>query len=234
MQSSSTNEERVLAALSHAGVLVNSFNLLGLVGAAIIWATQRKQSAYVASHALQALIFQVLALLTLMILFFFWAGCLLIAYLPALLWPDLYAADLPLAFRLAVLVGFALLVIFVVGAVLYGLMGALAAWRGRMFRYAAVDALLQMQHPAPARPAPAVSPVDEAEQPREAAQSKAVPAVPPAPEATTGEDAAPAEATGSNATPAVPPVDDPEQPREPARSDSQENTSPEDTPPEKE
>lgn len=145
MQISPTSEERVLAALAHAGVVLNSFNLFGVVGAAIIWASQRKQSHYVARHALQALIFQSVVIVLTMLLLFFWGGCILLSLLPAMLQPALYQSDLPPTFWLAVLLGGGVLG-FILGMVGYGIAGACAAWRGKSFNYLLVQHLLYLSH----------------------------------------------------------------------------------------
>jgi uncharacterized Tic20 family protein len=52
-----TSDERFLAALAHATVW---FFVFGTIGALAIWITQRKKSAYVAFHSLQALLYQAL------------------------------------------------------------------------------------------------------------------------------------------------------------------------------
>ncbi len=153
MHETSTNEERVLAALAHAGVLANGFNLLGLVGAIVIWATQRKQSRYVADHALQALIFQVVSLLFTIIMLVVWGGFLFIALLPAWLRPDLYQDELPLTFRVVLFAGL-LIGFFLVVVIGYGVAGALAAWRGRPFHYLFIDSLLSLREDAGTQQAP--------------------------------------------------------------------------------
>jgi uncharacterized Tic20 family protein len=140
---STTHEERVMAALAHVGIIANGFNLLGIIAAALLWSTQRKQSPYVAEHALQALVFQVISLLVFLVLFLLWLGSLSIFLLPALFRPDLYQFDLPLFFRLALPTGLTILVMFAVGMGSYGLMGALAAWRGRPFAYALVGPFIR-------------------------------------------------------------------------------------------
>jgi hypothetical protein len=156
-----THDERVLAALAHVGIVANSFNLLGVIGSALIWMTQRRRSPYVAAHALQALAFQVVVVLLGILLLLVWGGCLVVAFLPAVLRPSLYQSDLPLAFWLAFGIGLLLLLALVLVVVIYGLMGAAAAWRGEPFRYAVVGSLLEeMQHHAAA---PVPVPSDAAE-----------------------------------------------------------------------
>jgi hypothetical protein len=165
-----THEERVLAALAHVGIVANSFNLLGIIGSALIWMTQRQRSPYVAAHALQALAFQVVAVLLGISLLLFWGGCLVVSFLPAVLRPTLYQSDLPLAFWLALGIGLLLLLALAVVVVVYGLMGAAAAWRGKPFRYAVVGSLLEeMQHaatPPTADDTDALDPTEDATEPR--------------------------------------------------------------------
>jgi uncharacterized Tic20 family protein len=175
-----------LAALAHAGVLANIFNLVGMIGAALIWATQQKQSRYVADHALQALVFQLLAFVLTVVMLLFWGGCLLISLLPALLRPELYRYDLPLAFRVALFAGIIILV-FIAIIIVYGVFGALAAWRGHHFHYAAVNMLLHMREPQDEQTAEAEAAPPETEAPAETEHS-ADPAEP-----TEGTDTAPAD-----------------------------------------
>jgi uncharacterized Tic20 family protein len=57
---STTQDERVMAAIAHATVV---FSAVGLTGPLIIWGTQREKSRFVAFQALQAAAYQFLLLL---------------------------------------------------------------------------------------------------------------------------------------------------------------------------
>jgi uncharacterized Tic20 family protein len=57
---STTQDERVMAAVAHATVI---FSAVGLIGPLIIWGTQREKSRFVAFQALQAAAYQFLLLL---------------------------------------------------------------------------------------------------------------------------------------------------------------------------
>jgi hypothetical protein len=158
----------VLATLAHVGIVANSFNLLGIIGAALIWTMQRHRSPYVAAHALQALAFQVVVLLLGILLLLVWGGCLVVSFLPAVLRPSLYQSDLPLAFWLALGIGALLLVALVLVVMIYGLTGAAAAWRGEPFRYVVVGSLIEeMQH---ATAAPTAAPNDTPDEPGDLAE----------------------------------------------------------------
>jgi uncharacterized Tic20 family protein len=169
--SAASEEERVFAALAHMGIFANGFALLGIVGALLIWASQGKRSAYVAAHALQALVFQVFVLLFSLLLLLLGSTVLTLAFLPAILRPDLYESDPPIVFRLTLLVVGFILVSFIVGVFSYALAGAWAAWRGRSFRYVLVRlfvGLLQQEDGTAPVSAPAAR-ASAVEQAREAA-----------------------------------------------------------------
>ncbi|HEU5099895.1 MAG TPA: DUF4870 domain-containing protein [Roseiflexaceae bacterium] len=151
-----SEDERVLAALSHASIVANAVNLLGMLATALIWAKQRDRSTYVRSHALQALIYQGSVLLISIFMALFGGLCLALSLLPVLLRPDLYRSSPPSysvwvgVLTLLALIGFSVL------ATLYGLYGAYQAYRGRAFRYLLIGRLTR-QHVAPA--APPITPV---------------------------------------------------------------------------
>jgi uncharacterized Tic20 family protein len=159
-----SEEERVFAALAHMGVFANGFALLGIIGALLIWASQGKRSAYVAAHALQALVFQVFMLLFSLLLLLLGSSVLMLAFLPAILRPDLYESDPPVAFRMTLLVVGLILMSFIFGVLSYALAGAWAAWRGRSFGYVLVRPFIGLlQHedePSPSSAAPASSAAD--------------------------------------------------------------------------
>jgi uncharacterized Tic20 family protein len=129
-----SEDERVLAALSHASIVANVVNLAGMIATALIWTMQRDRSPYVRAHALQALVYQGAVLLLSIVLVLFWSACLALSLLPAAIRPDLYRASPPDSFWLA-LAGLLVPVGFGILATLYGLYGAYQTYRGRPFRY---------------------------------------------------------------------------------------------------
>lgn len=139
MQSSS--DERTLAALAHASIVTNGLSLIGLIGAAMIWATQRERSAYVRGHAIQALVFQGMVFVIALVLLLSWGLCVALSLLPIALRPELYpAGNLPGPFWLA-LSGMILPILFGLAASLYGLFGAFQVYRGKPFFYPIVGRL---------------------------------------------------------------------------------------------
>lgn len=139
---SPSDEECTLAALAHASIIANPVNLLGVIGTAIIWATQHRRSAYVAHHALHALVFQGVGFLLMVVMGLAWGSCMIVSMLPAMMRPALYHNDKPLSFWLVLIAGLVLL-LFVLFWIGYGLFGAWAAWNGRWFSYGFLGRLLR-------------------------------------------------------------------------------------------
>jgi uncharacterized Tic20 family protein len=195
-----SEDERALAALSHASIVANAVNLIGMIATALIWTKQRDRSPYVGFHALQALVYQGAVLLVLVFLGLFGGLCLALSLLPAALRPDLYRSSPPSysvwigVLTLLALIGFAVL------ATLYGLFGAYQAYRGRPFRYlligriarqpavlaapSALPPIIPVATPSEAEPAQSQA-AAEAPEPSAAldpsAPSQEPPAAPPAP-----------------------------------------------------
>src|SRR4051812_32294672 len=85
-----SEDERVLAALSHASIVANIINLAGMIATSLIWTMHRERSPYVRAHALQALVYQGVVLLITLFLGLFGGLFLALSLLPVLLWPNLY------------------------------------------------------------------------------------------------------------------------------------------------
>jgi uncharacterized Tic20 family protein len=180
-----SEDERVLAALSHASIIANAVNLIGMIATALIWTKQRDRSPYIRAHALQALVYQGAVLLILVFLALFGGLCLALSLLPAVLRPDLYRTSPPSysvwigVLTLLALIGFAVL------ATLYGLYGAYQAYRGRLFRYLLIGRLARQPVAAPSA-TPPITPVtmpSEAgpEPPQAAAEAPSTAPASPAP-----------------------------------------------------
>ena len=117
-----TSEERTWASLAHLSILLNLITgFLGIIAALIIYLIYQDRSRYVAYHALQSLIFQLV----------FWAGAGLVA-------GALWAITIPLMFVLVgcCLLPAAILVTFVpVAAMVFGGVGAIKTNQGQDFQY---------------------------------------------------------------------------------------------------
>jgi uncharacterized Tic20 family protein len=175
-----SEDERVLAALSHASIVANAVNLAGMIATSLIWTMHRERSPYVRAHALQALVYQGAVLLISLFLALFGGLCLALSLLPVMLRPDLYRGSPPSysvwigVLALLALIGFGVL------ATLYGLFGAYQVYRGRPFRYLLIGRLVRpLLNPTPVAvpvaPAPVVAPAEPP--PPEAAPAVAEPPV---------------------------------------------------------
>ncbi len=117
-----TSEERTWASLAHLSILLNLVTgFLGVVAALIIYLVYKDRSRFIGYNALQSLIFQSI----------FWAGA---GVLAGIIWAVTILS-------MVVLVGFCLLPIAIlisvipVGAMVYGVIGAIQTNQGQDFQY---------------------------------------------------------------------------------------------------
>jgi uncharacterized Tic20 family protein len=135
LNSSITQNERVLAAISHASILVP---VTGAVIPFIIWSTQKEKSQFVRGHSLQALVYQ----LSLIVYFVAIASCFLLSLVARstsitletldgkqLLNPLLDISMLfPLLINIVIFLGMFLFTI-------YGFIGSVRTLQGKPFQY---------------------------------------------------------------------------------------------------
>jgi len=179
-----SEDDRVLAALSHASIVANAINLAGMITTSLILTMHRDRSPYVRAHALQALVYQGAVLLVMLFLVLFGGLCLALSLLPAIVRPDLYRTSPPsYSLWIAALTLLALIGCGVLGT-LYGLFGAYQVNRGRSFRYPLIGRLVRpLLSPTPVEnpavlPSIGISPAASAEPaPPEAAQAVGEPPV---------------------------------------------------------
>jgi len=117
-----TAEERTWASLAHLSILLNLITgFLGIVAALIIYLVYQNRSRYVAYHALQSLVFQLI----------FWAGAGLLA-------GALWVITIPLMLILVgcCLLPFTILIsIIPLAAMVYGVIAAVQTGQGEDFQY---------------------------------------------------------------------------------------------------
>lgn len=141
-----TQDERVTAALAHTTVILP---MMGMLGAIVIWATQKEKSRYVAFQALQAVVYHIV-----MILSAFLTGvcymCSIFVFPLAvplgLATTDSATGEVSPLFFLPMLIPFAVIGLaglLWVGLVVYGLAGAASALQGKEFRYLLIGRRLE-------------------------------------------------------------------------------------------
>jgi uncharacterized protein len=127
--SSHSSDERNMAALAHAGALLNLFGgVCGLIAALVIWLTQKEKSAWVAFHALQSLVFQAfLMIITILVVGVVWVVGFLISFATVGI-GTFVAVPIMILFFFG---GFAM----IAAGMAYSFYGAYQVYQGREFRY---------------------------------------------------------------------------------------------------
>jgi uncharacterized Tic20 family protein len=143
---SSSQDERIMAALSHVSAL---FPFMGIIVPVIIWVTQKEKSRYVAFQALQALAYQ----LTMILILFVGMACYMCSFFsmflgipltagtssgPSQTMPPLFAVTFAVPFLI-----FGTMFIGQIAFIVYGLIGAVMTLQGKAFRYIVVGAQLE-------------------------------------------------------------------------------------------
>ena len=141
-----TQEDKVIAALSHLTILMS---FLGLIGTIVIWVTQKDKSEYVGFQALQAMVYQI----TLLMFWFLGMGCYACSFLSVfLLIPggaalsdgseEVVGPIIAIGMTVPFLI-FGLMFVGFVVFVIYGIFGAITTLRGREFKYAIIGQRVQ-------------------------------------------------------------------------------------------
>jgi uncharacterized Tic20 family protein len=144
-----TQDERILAALAHASVILPFW---GLIGAIVVWATQREKSRFVSFQALQGITYQ----LVLILLGFVGGACYMCSFsglfliMPAGIFAmegigDPNATE-GLVAMLATFFPICIMGIFMLvwaAFVLYGLYGGVRVLQGHDFRYTIIGQRLE-------------------------------------------------------------------------------------------
>ena len=135
--STPTQNDKIMAALAHVSAILP---LMGVIAPIVIWATQKDKSEFVAFQALQAVAYQLLMILA----WFVGMGCYMLSFFSTFLTIPLAGSSSDVdptvspIFILGFLIPFIIFgAIFIGGAVfiIYGLVGAVATFQGKDFRY---------------------------------------------------------------------------------------------------
>jgi uncharacterized Tic20 family protein len=131
-----TQDERVMAALSHASALLP---MMGVIAPIVIWVTQKEKSKYVAFQSLQALAYQ----LSMILAYFVGMGCYMFSFfgtffsIPFSSSSGSSESANPL-FMLMFAIPFLVMGVVFIGGflfVIYGVIGAVMTFQGKPFRY---------------------------------------------------------------------------------------------------
>jgi uncharacterized Tic20 family protein len=133
-------DERVLAALSHAAVLLP---VTGIIAPILIWVTQKDKSSYVRFQALQAVAFHLL----LIVIWLLGWGAYMVGIFGAMgfsILLDGSNGDAGPFFILPILLMCLLFLILIVFMV-YGIVAAVMTFQGKPFRYLVIGGLVEQQ-----------------------------------------------------------------------------------------
>jgi len=134
MNAQPSSEERLLASMAHASVVLSG---PGILVGLLIWLTQREKSAYASRQGLQAAIYQLLGMVVFVVLWVAWGIFYAISMIPLMCEPSHYQDAPPPIFWAGIISMVVPLLLMVIWGA-YGLWGALRCYRGADFRYALI------------------------------------------------------------------------------------------------
>jgi len=138
MSTNPSSEERLMASIAHASVVVFG---PGILVGVFIWLTQKEKAAYASNQGLQAAVFQLIGMIVTMAMWFVWGIFYTLTWIPFVQNPELLDGPPPPIFWIGMISMVVPLLVMLVWS-LYGLWGALQVFRGRDFRYAIIGNLL--------------------------------------------------------------------------------------------
>lgn len=133
-------EARLLAALAHASIVIQG---IGMLIGVVVYIHQRDKSRYAAFQALQAAIYQLVAMIFVVGTWVVWTVCYTLSFIPMIPAMEASSSEAPPAIfwismgSMCIPFG----IMLVVG--LYGIWGALRVWGGHDFRYAGIGRWLE-------------------------------------------------------------------------------------------
>jgi len=138
-EAGSSQNDRNLAALAHGGTLLNVvFPGLGILAALLIWLSVKERSRYAGFQSLQAVAFQVAALLATVL-----GGILVVVgWVVSALLVAVAVGCLLMPFALLLTLA---VILMAIAALVYGLFGAYEVYNGRDFRYWLVGEWLEQE-----------------------------------------------------------------------------------------
>ena len=129
-------EEKLMALLSHLSIFIPN---IGILAPIIIWVTNKEKSDFVRFHALQAIFFQ-LIFFVLMMLFMFVGIILMFASIP---WFDLSSnAEPGGVFFLSMVFMFMFFPLWIIFGI-YAAVASAKSYKGKIFKYAIIGSIIQ-------------------------------------------------------------------------------------------
>jgi uncharacterized protein len=131
-----SKEEKLMALLSHLSIFIPN---IGVLAPIIIWVTNKEKSDFVRFNALQAIFFQ-LIFFVLMMLFMFVGIILMLVSIP---WFDLSSNPEPGAvFFLSMIFMFMFFPLWIIFGI-YATVASVKSYKGKIFKYAIIGRIIQ-------------------------------------------------------------------------------------------
>ena len=135
-----STENRLLAALAHASIIVMG---VGILVGVVVYTSQREKSHYTALQGLQAAVYQLIQLGIIAGMWIVWTILYVLSLIPLIVQAEANPnADPPAWFWIG-LISMVIPLFYMVVVSLYGLWGALRTWQGKDFRYFLIGSWLE-------------------------------------------------------------------------------------------
>jgi len=138
MSTNPSSEERFMAAISHASVIVFG---PGILVGVFIWLTQKEKAAYASNQGLQAAVYQLIGMIVVMGMWVVWGIFYALTWIPFVRNPELLDGPPPPIFWIGMISMIIPLLVMLAWS-LYGFWGAIQTFRGQGFRYALIGKLI--------------------------------------------------------------------------------------------
>ena len=131
-----SQEERLMAALSHGSIIVSG---MGIIVAVVVWLTQKDKFPYAARQAMQATIYQIVAMAAMIIAWIGWTALFMVLLVPITSAAPAGSEPPPgfWALMFSMFIPIAIMGLFW----LYGIWAAIRTWQGRDFNYPLIGRL---------------------------------------------------------------------------------------------
>jgi len=133
-------DDRIMAAIAHACAIMLG---MGVIGAIVIWATQKDRSRYLAFQALQATVYQIVGIAATMLGWFCWMAIYFASFIPLMAAAD-RGGEPPAFFWFSLLLMLAPMA-FTGLWILGGLWGAIRCLSGHNFKYPIIGNWLEQK-----------------------------------------------------------------------------------------
>ena len=131
-----SKEEKLMALLSHLSIFIPN---IGILAPIIIWVTNKEKSNFVRFNALQAIFFQLIFFI-LMMLFIFVGIILMLVTIP---WFDLSSnAEPGILFFLSMVFMFMYFPLWIIFGI-YAVVASAKSFKGRIFKYAIIGRIIE-------------------------------------------------------------------------------------------